>query len=287
MKLPFDECQPAGRPLRRRRASMRVLHVVGITLAAVLVCAAMVATAAEPCRGPLPDPNAPRTDSIEKFQLVQQQCDVLAEPAQVQRAAQLGLYERGASATIRMSGAAEPPAAEAPRAEAPARAASAVPLDRNGRRVLAVAPALLSAARTHGLDPLLLHAIAHVESRHNATAVSAAGARGVMQVMPATARRFGVGDAERSLMHADTNVHASAAYLRTLRQRYGDNLRLLLAAYNAGEGAVDKYNGVPPYPETQAYVRDVIAVYRRLGSEFSVSPAGEIVTRAPAERRPS
>ena len=66
-----------------------------------------------------------------------------------------------------------------------------------------------------------------------------------------------------------TNLRASAAYLRTLRTRYGDDLRLVLAAYNAGEGAVDKYGGaVPPYPETQAYVRDVLAVYRRLTLDF-------------------
>jgi soluble lytic murein transglycosylase-like protein len=68
--------------------------------------------------------------------------------------------------------------------------------------------------------------------------------------------------------------------VRTLRGRYGDDLRLVLAAYNAGEGAVAKYgSAVPPYPETQAYVRDVLAVYRRLASEFSVSPAGAIVAR--------
>jgi soluble lytic murein transglycosylase-like protein len=163
---------------------------------------------------------------------------------------------------------------------APRRAPAPV-LDNHGRRVLVVAPALLSAAQSNGIDPLLMHAIAHVESRHNAAAVSPAGARGVMQVMPTTGMRFGAGsDAERNLLDAGTNAQASAAYLRTLQQRYGSDLTRVLAAYNAGEGAVAKYNGVPPYAETQAYVREVMAVYRRLNQEFGVSPTGQIVAKA-------
>ena len=101
-----------------------------------------------------------------------------------------------------------------------------------------------------------------------------------MQVMPATGKRFGVND-ERHLFDAHTNARASAAYLRTLRARYGDDLRLVLAAYNAGEGAVDKYGrDVPPYPETQAYVRDVSAIYRRLSATFAVSPTGTLTERS-------
>jgi len=139
----------------------------------------------------------------------------------------------------------------------------------------------MDAARESQIDPLLLHAIAHIESRHNPRAVSKAGARGVMQVMPATGKRFGVHNPEQGLFDAATNLRASAAYLRTLRTRYGDDLRLMLAAYNAGEGAVAKYGGtVPPYPETQAYVRDVLAVYRRLTSTFTVSGSGALVARA-------
>jgi soluble lytic murein transglycosylase-like protein len=100
-----------------------------------------------------------------------------------------------------------------------------------------------------------------------------------MQMMPATAQRFGVADG-RALFDAETNLRAAAGYLRTLRRRYGDDLRLVLAAYNAGEGAVTKAGGnVPPYPETQAYVRDVTAVYRRLAAHFTVSPAGTLVAR--------
>jgi soluble lytic murein transglycosylase-like protein len=89
-----------------------------------------------------------------------------------------------------------------------------------------------------------------------------------------------VANPEQQLLDASTNLRASAAYLHTLRVRYGDDLRLMLAAYNAGEGAVDKAGGtVPPYPETQAYVRDVMAVYRRLSATFTVSAGGQLVAR--------
>ena len=242
----------------------------------MLPCVALLAAqiglaGAQTCDAPLPDPGATLPTSSEKFRLVARQCDVLAEPLQLQRAAQLDLYDRGASITIRMSGDAPPPAREA--------SSPQQPLPPAGQRVLSLAPALTAAAREYELDPLLLHAIAHVESRHNARAVSHAGARGVMQVMPATGRRFGVDDPERSLLEPHTNVRAGAAYLHTLLQRYGNDLQRVLAAYNAGEGAVDKHGGVPPFPETQAYVREVLAVYRRLAAEFRVSPGGEITKR--------
>jgi len=131
-------------------------------------------------------------------------------------------------------------------------------------RALRLAPAVDATARAHDIDPLLLHAIARVESRHDPQAVSPAGARGVMQVMPTTARRFGVGDA-RSLHHAPTNLEVSAAYLKTLQGRFGNNLPLVLAAYNAGEGAVERHGlRIPPYAETQRYVHDVLGEYQRL-----------------------
>ncbi len=234
------------------------------------------ASQAQSCNGPLAEPGAAMADDGVKFKLIGRQCDVLEAPERVQHASELDIYDRGASIEIRMA-----PEAAAPRpAAAPAAPAEpARPLGPAGRRILAVAPDLTYAARLYGIDPLLLHAIAHVESRHNAGAVSPAGARGVMQVMPATARRFGVDDPERTLMDPHTNVQASAAYLEVLRKRYGDDLRLVLAAYNAGEGAVQKAGGVPPYPETRAYVHDVLAVYRRLTAAFRVLPDGEIAMR--------
>jgi soluble lytic murein transglycosylase-like protein len=131
-------------------------------------------------------------------------------------------------------------------------------------RALALAPQMDAVARRHNIDPLLLHAVAYVESRHNSSAISSAGARGVMQVMPATAARFGVEQAG-ALHHAPTNLEVSAVYLKTLQGRFGTDLPLVLAAYNAGEGAVERYGRrIPPYAETQQYVKQVLAKYQLL-----------------------
>jgi soluble lytic murein transglycosylase-like protein len=250
-----------------------LVHVLGLLLGA-----AALAAQAQPCHGPLPKPGTAlmAAPGAEKFRLIAQQCTVLSEPARQQRATQLDLYQGSASVGIAMP----EPAASAPAPAASAADAAKAPPSRSESRVMSLAPVLTEAARRHDLDPLLLHAIAHVESRHDTQAVSHAGARGAMQVMPATARRFGVADPERSLHDAQTNVGASAALLRQLQRRYDNDLRLVLAAYNAGEGAVEKHGrDVPPYAETQAYVRKVTEVYRRLQSEFSVSESGELRAR--------
>jgi soluble lytic murein transglycosylase-like protein len=135
-----------------------------------------------------------------------------------------------------------------------------------GARAVALSPDIDEVARRHDIDPLLLHAIAHVESRHNAAAHSHAGAQGVMQVMPSTAQRFGV-DGTRALYEPRTNLEVSAAYLKSLQERFGNDLTLVLAAYNAGEGAVEKHGRkVPPYAETRSYVRQVLDAYRTLSS---------------------
>jgi soluble lytic murein transglycosylase-like protein len=130
-------------------------------------------------------------------------------------------------------------------------------------------------ARRNALDPLLLHALIHIESRHRSDAVSPAGARGAMQLMPGTAERFGVADPRH--LHDDAfNLAAGAALLKSLIGEFDGDLDLALAAYNAGEGAVRRYGRrVPPFPETQAYVRDVRAEYRRLQTRV-----GEEATRA-------
>ena len=251
---------------------------------ALVVCCAVLAAAstvawAEPCTAPLTAAaSAAGPGTGEKFRLSAQLCPSLAEPTQVHRAAQLGLYDAPAALAIQIPSAASAASGAAPAAPAPA--AAATPPGPIEARILSLTPALTAAARANAIDPLLLHAVAHVESRHNPDAVSRAGARGVMQVMPATAQRFGVGQPERSLHDAATNLRAGAAYLRTLYERFGGDLRLVLAAYYAGEVAVAKYgNTVPPYPETQAYVRDVLAVYRRLTATFTVSRAGTLVAR--------
>ena len=109
-------------------------------------------------------------------------------------------------------------------------------------------------AERHQLDPLLLAALVEVESGRNASAVSPKGARGLGQLMPATARRFDVAD----LHDPAENLDGAARYLAWLIERYQGDLTLALAAYNAGEGAVDRHLGVPPYPETRDYVRKVL-----------------------------
>jgi soluble lytic murein transglycosylase-like protein len=184
-----------------------------------------------------------------------------------------------------------PPRAEAaPDAAAPALApatpvagASARPLNAAQRRVLALAPRVLAVARAYDIDPLLLHAIAHVESRHDPQARSAAGALGVLQVLPATARRFGVGDPGTALADPAVNLEVGAAYLKTLQARFGNDLPLVLAAYNAGEGAVERHGrSVPPYAETQEYVRRVLAEYRALRAALAGGAAAAGRDGAPA-----
>ena len=117
------------------------------------------------------------------------------------------------------------------------------------------------AARRVALEPALLRAVIAVESAFNPRAVSRAGAQGLMQLLPRTARRYGVDDA----FDPEQNVRGGARYLSDLLRRYGENLELALAAYNAGEDAVDRHGRqVPPYPETRAYVPAVLRLYREL-----------------------
>jgi soluble lytic murein transglycosylase-like protein len=120
-----------------------------------------------------------------------------------------------------------------------------------------LAAAIQDAARTHGVDPRLVTAIARRESAFNPHAVSSVGAQGVMQLMPSTARFLGVKDT----FDARQNIFGGARYLRTLLDTFNGDLDLALAAYNAGPGAVAKYRGVPPYRETRAYVAAVRASY--------------------------
>jgi Transglycosylase SLT domain len=118
----------------------------------------------------------------------------------------------------------------------------------------------------HKVDPLFLHAVIWQESRYRAFVVSHAGARGLMQIMPATGRSLGV--STPNLTSAPHNVDAGARLLRKLYYKYNGNFDLVLAAYNAGEGAVAKYgNRIPPYKETQNYVKSVMARYYKLAAE--------------------
>ncbi|WP_245944787.1 lytic transglycosylase domain-containing protein [Crenobacter cavernae] len=118
---------------------------------------------------------------------------------------------------------------------------------------------IAKAARDNQLDAALLHAIVSVESGYRNTALSPKGAVGLMQVMPATGERFGV----TQLNDPRQNLKAGARYLKFLLTTFNGNLPLVIAAYNAGEGAVQKYkNRIPPYPETRGYVAKVLASYQ-------------------------
>jgi soluble lytic murein transglycosylase-like protein len=119
---------------------------------------------------------------------------------------------------------------------------------------------ILQAARVFQLEPALLHAVISAESGYNALARSPKGARGLMQLMPDTARRYGVDNP----LDPEQNIHGGAAYLRDLLTLFGNDVNLALAAYNAGEGRVMEYgNRIPPYRETTQYVPKVLNYYKR------------------------
>lgn len=118
-------------------------------------------------------------------------------------------------------------------------------------------------ARSYGVEPALVKAVIAAESGFDVDAVSRVGAQGLMQLMPATARELGV----RAPLRPHDNVQGGVLYLRQMLDRFGD-VSLALAAYNAGPGAVDRHAGIPPYPETQAYVARVMNYYRGYQGEF-------------------
>jgi soluble lytic murein transglycosylase-like protein len=128
-----------------------------------------------------------------------------------------------------------------------------------------------SIARQHDLEPSLVDSVIRVESNYNTNAVSPAGAMGLMQLIPSTARRFGVNDT----FHPQQNIEGGVRYLKYLMELYHGDERLALAAYNAGEGAVAKYKGIPPYPETQNYVYQV---GKRLGQSREAERKAKLST---------
>ena len=138
--------------------------------------------------------------------------------------------------------------------------ASAPP--RGSARVDGTLAALIrDVAADQGVDGSLVTAIVRVESAFDPRAVSPKGALGLMQIMPATALGLGVADPARDLLDPQTNLRAGARHLRALRNRYPDRLDLAIAAYNAGEGAVARWAGIPPYAETRQYVAAVLSWY--------------------------
>lgn len=132
-----------------------------------------------------------------------------------------------------------------------------------------------STAKRHGVDPALIHSVIRVESNYQQKAISPKGAQGLMQLIPATAQRYGVANPFDPVQ----NLEGGVRYLKYLTERFDGDLRLALAAYNAGEGAVDRHGGIPPYPETQQYVTKVTREMRARGISVpalpQASPANE------------
>ena len=135
--------------------------------------------------------------------------------------------------------------------------------------------AVSHAAQQHHVQPALLLAVMKAESSFNPTAVSKAGAVGLMQLIPETAIRHGV----RNLYDANENITGGAKHLRYLLNRFHGNIRLALAAYNAGERKVDRYGQIPPYKETQDYVSRVLVYYRNYKKDGWIMP---VVNAAPS-----
>jgi soluble lytic murein transglycosylase-like protein len=173
---------------------------------------------------------------------------LIAQLSQALKAIEQTFIRALQSLTQSVEAAGSPATPPAGQTQPSARASTANPYDGLIRR----------AAQRHELDPALLSAVIRQESGFDARARSSAGAMGLMQLMPDTARSLGVADPYDPAQ----NVEGGARMLRGLIDRYGGRLDLALAAFNAGSGAVDKYRGVPPFAETRSYVSSILDAYR-------------------------
>jgi len=172
-------------------------------------------------------------------------------------------------------------------AGAPARLVIPADIPRSGNPELDII--IFRAGEQLGVDPRFIHAVIWQESKYRQFAKSHAGAQGYMQLMPDTAKRFGCEDSSDPAQ----NIQAGTKYLKWLLKRFDGNVALALAGYNAGEGSVDKYKGIPPYFETQNYVRIISNRYGKsyhpvltpdqAVREFNLRPEGVEVTEVASE----
>ncbi|RBP49276.1 lytic transglycosylase domain-containing protein [Arenicella xantha] len=124
---------------------------------------------------------------------------------------------------------------------------------------------IVNVALKYDLEPSFVKAVIHIESAFDPAAISRAGAMGLMQLMPGTAANYQL---KQDHFNPNLNMNAGVQHLKDLMERYNGNKELSLAAYNAGEGAVSKYQGIPPYPETQDYVSKVLKLYKLYKKEI-------------------
>jgi hypothetical protein len=220
-------------------------------MAAMAVLAAAVLAAASP-DGPERITSVVRPD-LRTGKLVRSLI-VTSKPVYQQRVAETVVAPRVVSNTVAVepATAVEPPIAFEPRTAGAPPAGIDEAVDR--------------IALQHQLSPQLIHSVIKVESNYNPYAVSSKGAQGLMQLIPSTARRFGVSNSFNPV----ENIQGGAKYLKYLLDLYSGNYPLALAAYNAGEGAVARYGGVPPYAETRNYL---ILVHKRLGEAQKAAAA--------------
>ena len=151
-----------------------------------------------------------------------------------------------------------------PTKEARKASVTAVRVRKRGTATRAWDGVIAQSARRHKVDPALVKAVLHTESFFDQMAVSHKGAQGLMQLMPATARSLGVDDP----FNPWQNIEGGTKYLAYLMRRFDGNLEHSLAAYNAGETTVRRHGGIPPYRETQKYVKRVMSLKRRYGADF-------------------
>jgi soluble lytic murein transglycosylase-like protein len=133
-------------------------------------------------------------------------------------------------------------------------------------------PIIEKAAKRHRIDQELVHVVIRAESNYDPFAISPAGAMGLMQLMPATARQYGV----NNVFDPAQNIEGGVRYLKDLVKLYGGKTSLVLAAYNAGQEAVRRYKGIPPYPETKSYIAGIRKTYKK-ATVSSSNPVFKVV----------